>query len=367
MMQKSVHMWFSRLFSKAAMASTQMGERFVGIDIGSSSIKVVELQSRNDVVTLTTYGELQVGPYKDEQPVGRAVALPPNIERQALIDVLRESAVKARRAVFAMPLSSSFVTVLSLTAEPDEDISARVRVEARKYIPVPISDVTLDWAEVAVNANDAATSRDVLLAAIQNDALNRFTTLMKSAEFPGAPTEIECFSAIRATYDPTEERVAVIDIGAQATKLYIINNGLLERVYRVRAGGLLVTEAFAKEANLSFADAEGLKRTVVPGDQHYGLVQKVMADQFARATHELRQVITDYENRTGATIATIYAIGGGALLPQIDGFLANQFNRSVKRADPFNKVAYPAFMEDTMKEIGPSFAGALGAALRAFE
>ena len=232
-----VNMDFSKLFARAATAKSKSGQRVVGIDVGSSSIKVVELQNRNEVVTLTTYGELQLGPYLDEGPIGSAVTLTPSLERQALIDILRESAVKARSAVFAMPLSASFVTVMNMNALPDEDISARVRVEARKYIPVPIADVTLDWAEVETSMAGAVESRDILLAAIQNDALSRFKTLLQSVEFPAAPTEIECFSAIRGLYDPNQDDIAIIDIGAQSTKLYLVHKGLLQRVYRVRAGG----------------------------------------------------------------------------------------------------------------------------------
>jgi Tfp pilus assembly protein, ATPase PilM len=151
-------------------------DRVIGVDIGSSSIKVVELQDRSGVLTLTTYGEIQLGPY-DGKAVGETVALDPKKEQEALVDILRESAVKARRAVFAMPLSSSFVTIMSLEAKKDEDLSPRVRVEARKYIPAQINEMTLDWAEIDAGKREGKErpTRDVLVAAIQNEALRRST------------------------------------------------------------------------------------------------------------------------------------------------------------------------------------------------
>src|SRR3989338_5254914 len=150
---------FSGLSTKASDAN-----RVMGIDIGSSSIKVVEVQERDGVLTLTTYGELQLGPYADTE-IGQSVTLDTKKEQQALVDVIRESAVKASSAVFAMPLASSFVTTIHFTADQEEDISSRVRVEARKYIPVPIGEVTLDWAEieseVEADKKDTKRKRDV--------------------------------------------------------------------------------------------------------------------------------------------------------------------------------------------------------------
>lgn len=354
-----------KLFSAAG--SSSLSGRVVGIDIGSSSIKVVELENRNNVVTLTTYGELQLGPYDEEKAIGQAVALTSSVERQALVDVLRESVVKAKRAVFAMPLSASFVTIMSLEATPDEDISPRVRVEARKHIPVPIAEVTLDWAEVEMADGETENSRDVLLAAIQNEALNRFTILMQTVNFTNAPTEIECFSTIRGIYSSSEADIAIIDIGATLTKLYIVRGGMLQRMYRVRAGGAECTSKISVDEKISFEEAEILKRTITRDDEKFPILQKIHHNHFSRVLKEFKQVLADYETRIQTEVSTIYLTGGAVLFPGLDTFIANQMEREVSVATPFNKVAYPAFMEDTMREIGPAFTAALGAALRSFE
>lgn len=358
-------MLLSHLFS-ALKSKPTSNDRVVGVDIGASSIKVVELQSRNDVVTLTTYGELQLGPYQDDKPVGQAATLPANIERQAMVDVLRESAVKASAAVLAMPLASSFVTTMTLAADPKEDITPRVRIEARKYIPVPIAEVTLDWAEVETRDVVGQTSRDVLLAAIQNEALQRFNLLMQTVEFPHPLTEIECFSAIRSLYQSAEPDIAVIDIGALATKLYLVRTGLLQRMYRVRAGGVMVTEQIAKELSLTFEAAERIKHSH-ERTKEFPTIQKIYQNHLDRVLKEFRQVLEEYEARVGVEISIVYITGGGSLFPGLDTFVSQQLHRPVELANPFNKVAYPAFMEDTMVDIGPSFSVALGAALRSFE
>ena len=342
----------------------------VGIDIGSSSIKVIELVEQKGVVTLSTYGEVQLGPYANDD-VGASVSLQPKQEQEALVDVIRESAVRSREAVFAMPLSSSFVTNISIDADADADLASMVRIEARKVIPASLSEVTLDWAEVEVTKKEGSENdqnkRNVLIASIQNAALERFNVLMQFVGLNKPPTEIECFSSLRGLYQSDEENVASVDIGAVSAKLYIARKGLLMRMYRIRAGGVLATEAIAKKLDTDFSTAETKKCTISREQEDFSDIKRIHDDTYNRAFREFNQVIREYEKKTGLTIPTIYLSGGGSSFPGMDSHLQSVLEREVLVANPFSKVAYPAFMEDTMRTIGPSFTVALGAALRSFE
>lgn len=340
--------------------------RVVGVDIGSSSIKVVEVHNNDNVLTLSTYGELQLGPYAN-QSVGEATILDQKQEQQAFVDILRESAIKAKSAVFAMPLSSSFVTTIHFEAEPSADLSPRVRIEARKYIPVPITEVTLDWAEIGSEADRKKKQRDVLVAAIQNDALARFKVLMQFGNLGQPPTEIECFSGIRAAYNQEEKHIAVIDIGATSSKMYVAKNGLLQRMHRVRAGGALATKRILEANEISFEAAEMRKRSVTREDKEFYDIQRAHNSVYERPFLEFRQVIKEYEEMVGAPLAAVYLAGGGALFPTMKQFVADTLSQEVRFVNPFTKVAYPAFMEDVISELGPTFHIALGAALRSFE
>lgn len=341
----------------------------VGIDIGSSSIKVVELQDRKGIITLTTYGEVQLGPYA-AKPIGESVTLDQKQEQEALVDVIRESAVKARSAVFAMPLSSSFVTNVSIDADADADLSAMVRVEARKVIPASLSEVTLDWAEIEVTKKEIAESvnrRSVLIAAIQNSALERFKILMQFAGLTNPPTEIECFSAIRGLYDSDIEVTAIIDIGAVSSKLYITHKGILVRMYRIRAGGAVATKQISDTLNVNFGVAEEMKFNLDRASSSFADLKRAHDSSYDRVFREFNQVLREYEQKTGNSVGLVYLAGGGSMFPGTDAHLRDVIGREVIMANPFSKVAYPAFMEDTMKQIGPSFLVALGAAMRSFE
>jgi Tfp pilus assembly PilM family ATPase len=122
-----------------------------------------------------------------------------------------------------------------------------------------------------------------------------------------------------------------------------------------------------EERQLSFADAEALKRSVTPTDADYGWVQKLSHVTFGRTIKEFHQVIEEYQTRSGFEVTDVIITGGGAVGFGIDALISQELGRKVTITNPFSKVAYPAFMEDTLTVIGPIFAPALGAALRQFE
>jgi type IV pilus assembly protein PilM len=345
-------------------ARSARASRVVGIDIGTTSVKVVELEDRDGVITLTTYGELQLGPYA-EKPVGQIAALTNSSERQAIVDILRESAVQAKSAVLSIPLATSFVTNMTMQAGPDEDIGPRVRVDARKYIPISIADVTLDWAELDTESDER--TRSVLIAAIQNEALKRFTALLQAVEFAASPTEIECFSAIRATYTDALPEYLLIDVGASTSKLYIVKNGLLQRMHRVPAGSIRVTEKIAEVQQCTFEEAEAIKRAALPGTVAYEMVQKCHQAILGRVLKEFAQVLQEYESIHGGNNVPLVLIGGGVTLPGVDTYIAHTLSHTLMTRSVFDRVAYPAFMEDALKKLSPVFATALGAALREFD
>jgi type IV pilus assembly protein PilM len=349
--------FLSNIFSNASLSRSSSA---IGVDIGSSSLKVVELDERNGVLTLVTYGEVQLGPYVGK-PIGSVVQLDPKQEQEALVDAIRESAVKANDAVFAMPLSASFISTATLGSGGGADIGAMVRVEARKLIPASLSEVTLDWAELS----ETDGQHRVLLAAIQNSAIDRFNILEQFAGFADAQTEIECFSTNRAV--GTSDNCAVFDFGAQTTKMYLLSGGVLSRMHRVNVGGEAVTHALMKKQNLSFEDAEISKQQTGTEGSEYTALHDVYHQTYSRAMREFAQVIQRHTNETDETFQTAQICGGASRFAAAPGLIKELFSTEVEYIRPFRHVAYPTFMGDVIDEIGPYFTTSLGAALRPFE
>jgi type IV pilus assembly protein PilM len=340
----------------------QPSPNVLGVDIGSSSIKVVELEEKSGVISLITYGEIQLGPY-DGKALGAVVHLNSKQEQEALVDAIRESAVKARQAVFAMPLSASFISTTTLDVDEYADLSAQVRVEARKIIPASLSEVTLDWAELEAVAGQ--TGRPVLIAAIQNSAIERLSVLMQFVGLQDSPTEIECFSTSRTV--PSNVSTIVMDFGASSAKMYISNDGVLNRMHRINVGGTQVTQQFAELQETDFETAELKKIQITDESAEYVSLKGVYSKVYGRALREFRQVIDHYQSAHDIQINKIYICGGSGLYVGFNKMIYDSIGITTEYINPFTNVAYPAFMEDAMKEIGPSFVPALGAALRHFE
>lgn len=352
--------------SVSKTASKVVGGSVLGIDIGSASVKVVEIEETPKTLMLRTYGELQLGPYEDK-PLGETVALTEAKRVEAVSDVMRESGVVGRRGSLAIPLSSSFLTVVPVPTTPTNDLASIIPVEARKYVPLPLADVSLDWTELPPIGEKKTNVTEVLLAAIENEALKQHRSLLSSIGMVGEATEIEAFGLIRSVWRQKDTTVAIIDFGARSSKLYIVRNGILERTHRVAIGGREITRRVAEALQIGFEEAENQKRAYERGTAPGEMMFQAMTAVLEGPLIEFGQLIGQYESRLGAQISRVVIAGGVAASPYALQYVKDRFARPVELSDPFTKVAFPAFMEDTLKQIGPSFGVALGAALRQFQ
>jgi len=336
----------------------------IGVDMGASAIKLVQLHSEEGVPTLDTYGELQLGPY-GESDVGNTVSLENKRLMEAFVDIIRESSITGSNAALSISYATSFATTLIVDAVDEEAIAKLVPIEARKYIPVQLSEVTLDWFTLGVNEETKQTK--LFLVAIHNDGFAQSKTILSGVGLSLAYAELEPFSATRAALSEARTSAAIVDLGASATKLYIVENGTMQKTHSVTTGGVALTSALAGALGVSFKDAEGQKRTHgLRAAEESATVSKTLQKELDRVTHELSRVIGDYEKEKGAQLSSIVLTGGGAEMVGMLEYMQDTLQRKTFLGAPFNKVAYPAFLEDSLKAAGPSFTVAIGAALRQF-
>jgi type IV pilus assembly protein PilM len=191
---------------------------------------------------------------------------------------------------------------------------------------------------------------------------------MKGSNLDVQSNEIEIFSSIRSALSPKDEAVAIIDFGAQSTRMYIVRKGIVCRTHSVLLSGSELTQNIADILGIEFRNAEELKRSLgLHGKVDDPRIQKTLVSAIERGFRELHTVIKRYEEAEAITIEKISMCGSGSLLPGLSKYVEDMFSRSVQMADPFSKVAYPAFLEDTLKIAGPSFAIAVGVSLSAFQ
>ncbi|MDO8564708.1 MAG: pilus assembly protein PilM [bacterium] len=373
---------FSRIGTAIQSALHSGGESVVGVDVGSAYLKVVQLRKKGGKAVLETYGELALGPYGGVE-IGRATKLSPEKLSEALRDVMREAHVTTHNAGVAIPFTSSLVTTIEMPELTEKELAVAVPIEARKYVPVPISEVNLDWwiipdapadtlPAMQTNVLESAPGAPapmsavpkkfkVLIAAIHNEATSRFQTIAKGAYLEPSFYEIEIFATIRALFPQDLLPHAVLDMGAGETKLYIIDQGLLRFSHIINHGSQDLTLALSHALNIPVEEAEKKKRREGIGvGEVSGALQGLLDYIFSEATITLRS----FKDRFGREVTDLILSGGGANLAGIEEYGARSCDVKVLRADPFAHVEAPAFLDAVLKQVGPEFSVALGIAFR---
>lgn len=345
----------------------------LGVDIGSSAIKVVQLKKKRGKAVLETYGELALGPYAGIE-VGRATSLPAEKIIEALKDVLRESKTTTVTSGVALPLSSSLITFVTIPPVPEKQIGDVVAIEARKYIPVPLNEVLLDWSvipkEESYVTEDESTKTekagmDVLVVAIHNEYINEYQSIMAGSGIQPNFYEIEIFSSIRAVIDQGVATVMVIDMGARSTKLYIVERGMLRSSHIINKGSQDITLALSKALSISVVEAENMKRVYgLKGGPEYKELTEIITVNLDYIFYEANATLLSYQKKYSKNVSKVVLTGGGVLLRGFTDLAKISFQTDVIYADPFGKLETPAFLAQEFAKAGPEFAVAIGAALR---
>jgi len=361
---------FKNLFGKKDTSA-------LGIDIGSSSIKVVQLRKKGGKAVLETYGELALGPYAGVE-IGQSTSLSTDKIVEALSDLMKEKEVNitTKNCGVAIPFASSLMTVIEMPALSYKQLGAMIPLEARKYIPVPISEVTLDWSiipkeqkrvdEDEDNKKDAPKMEyaDVLLVAIHNETISKYTDIVRKTGLESSFFEIEIFSTMRSVLDQNTAPILILDMGASTTKLYIVERGTVHTSHTINRGSQDVTNTIAKSLGISVHDAELMKRGIGIELEKEENLKNIVSLVLSYIFSEANQVILNYQRKYDKALSKIVLVGGGSALKGIAELAQANFQIDVVAGNPFMKTEAPAFLEKVLRDTGPEFAVAVGLALR---
>ena len=354
------------------------GQSVLGIDIGSSSIKMVQLRKKGGKAVLETYGELALGPYAGTE-IGRATNLPNEKIIEALNDLIKEANVTTKSAGISISTGSSLLSFIRMPDMDQKQLATMIPIEARKYIPVPITEVALDWWIIPKEENTFSDfektgtpdnlpkekSIDILLVVIHNDVLNHLNTVGAGVGLDTSFYEIEIFSSMRSVVDQNLESVMIFDMGAGSTKLYVIERGIRRASHTVNRGSQEITLALSRSLGFSVADAEHIKRTIgISPEQDNKNVREIITLNLDYIFSETARVMSAYERKYNKNISKIILTGGGSLLKGLLDIARARFQTEVVLGDPFSKTTAPAFLEPVLRTAGPEFAVAIGIALR---
>jgi len=371
-------------FAKVNTIISDAERNAIGVDIGTSAIKVVEIKKKGGKIILETYGAIALGPYATLE-AGQVTNLPVDKLSLALKEVLKQSGVSLSSPGFAIPVQLSLIFIIELPDNVKEsEVTTIVSTEARKYIPVPITEVSLDYfilpkkemsfeemntekTEVN-NADSAQTTKEkvsALVVATQNDAITKYRSIITECNLTASFFEIEIFSSIRANFEHELSPILLMDFGASRTKLSIVEFGMVRSFHSVERGGADITLSISQSLSIPFPEAEKMKKEFGlfgnPAEKTLSDIIKVHTDYIFSETNN---VLLGYEKKHNRAISKVIFTGGGSLLKGLPEIAANNFRAEVTIGHPFNKVGAPFFLHKVLETVGPEFAVALGLALR---
>ena len=337
----------------------------MGIDIGAASTKVVQLRYEKERAILETYGELSNAHYlKDGE--GGGVGLLRYLDQDIanlLKDALKESNVTSTAAVFSVPATASFITQFSLPRLSLKELEQAVPFEARKYVPIPMAEVVLDWDLLETTEDQ---ENRILLVAVPREVIEKFKRVAELAGLTISGLEVETFSLVRSLAGRDIAPTALINMGHLSTSLAFIDQGKLRSAHNFSHGSLELTRALERGLGINQERAESLKREIGLSDRMEDReTATILSPLIEILFEEIARSISLYNRHASRHIQRMILSGSGSNLRGMVDQASIKFGMEVSKGNPFSRVAAPAFLQPILREIGPGFAVAVGLALHA--
>ncbi len=337
----------------------------VGLDIGSSAVKLVELKDAKG----GGYRLLKTGiePLSPEAIVDGAI-----MDASLVVDTVNRviSSVNVRNNDFATSLSGHSVIIkkISLPAMSSEELAESIRWEAEQYVPFDINDVNLDYV---VLESGGGETMDVLLVAVKKDKIGDYTSVITQAGKTPALVDVDAF-AVQNAYEvnyPVEPGrvVALVNIGASVTNVNILSGGNTIFWRDISFGGNQYTDAIQKQLSLGFEQADSLKKGAASGEHTLQEILPILRSVSDDLAQELQKTF-DFFGATTSTekIDQLFIAGGCSRIVNLDRHLKDRFGVPVEIMNPFRQidVSGSAVSAEWLNENAPTLAVAVGLAVR---
>lgn len=378
---------------------------YLGVDLGTNSIKFVELERAGGRLRLVNYGLAEAESNVSREESQESLTRVADIFKKLLV----RARARSRECVAALPNFSVFSSVITLPALGQAELAAAVQWEAKKFIPMPLENVVLDWkilgdrpsAEVAKAdvdrpapevarpfgsgdksrstampaAGSAAqasgnigTGTRVLLTAAPKYLVQRYASIFKQAGMALLSLETESFALSRSLVGNEPYVVLIADVGSLTTDLTVVEQGVPVLSRSIDVGGKTITRAIADSLGIAEPRAEQFKRDVGMGQSGADDgVARIISQSFAAVINEMKYALNQYLGRGARPVEKILLTGGSSFLPGLPGYLANSLGIKAFIANPWARLAFPKDLAPVLDALSPRMAISIGLAMRELE
>ena len=397
---------------------------YLGVDMGTASIKIVELENYKGQAKLKSYGYADI----NTNILRGATDKNNQLIASYIKEIIKKSRMESRQAIAALPTFSVFTSIISLPPMPKKDLASAVKWEAKKFIPLPIEDMILDWKILNIKGGAQehkikkdlpssfgglfgkkeekekkpeepkkeapeeqleadkegkketdpikpdTTSTDknvlgkknyrILLTAAPKNLVARYLSIFKKTSLNLLSLETEAFALSRSLIGNDMSSVMIVDIGSNNTDVCVIEEGVPILNRGIDTGGNVITKAIMNSMNVNIERAEQFKRDfglMVTGNRS---VPNTIQNALNPIINEIKYVFDLYQRQGEANIEKIILSGGSAFLPNLPQYLSELLGLPVMIGDPWDRIVYPMDLKPVLQEIGPRMAASIGLAMR---
>lgn len=346
------------------------GKNLVGVDIGTSSIKVCQVHDGRRGPTLVRFGFAQLPPQSivDGQVMDASAVI------ETLTRVVREAKIRTRDVAVSVSGQSVIIRKITVPMMTAQELDEQIQWEAEQHIPFDIKDVEVDYQ--VLRRRPETSQMDLLLVAAKKDHISDYTQLVRNAKLRPVVCDIDAFT-VQNLFEftqglPEDRTLALINVGATLSSLNIVSGGVSAFTREIATGGNSVTEQIQKQMGIPYEQAEAYKCGGVPGTATgFGIVPQQVMPIIEAATDtiaaEIQRSLDFFVATSGESeISTIYVAGGSANLPSLVQAIQRRTRVTVQTWRPTERFTPdPKTVNVTELELrAPQLAVALGLTLR---
>ena len=336
----------------------------IGIDIGSSSVKLVQLKVLKGSYQLLNAG---IVPLPPEAIVDNAI-----MDNASIVDAIKSLVtslgVKTKDVVCSISGNSVIIRKITLPVMPVEELEDQITWEAEQYIPFDINDVNMDFQILSPDSIDPS-KMIVLLVASKKDIINDYVTVFNEAGMVLSVVDVDSFAvqnAFEINYDAgTEDVIALVNIGASVMNINVVKDGTSLFTRDVQMGGNLYTEEIQKQLGVSSFEAETMK--ILATEANNNELLEVLTKVNETITQEVRRSL-DFYNSTASDdrITNVFVSGGSSKGYKFIDSVSEKVELPVEMINPFAKLKFNEkdFDPEYLQEIGPLMTVTVGLAMR---
>jgi type IV pilus assembly protein PilM len=337
----------------------------VGLDIGTNSVKLVELDRAKNTFRLKNIGIAKL----PRDTIVNGTIIHAELLEQTIKTLFSEYKIKNKNV--AISISGHPVIIKKITTDlmPEDELENTLPFEAEQYIPFSLDEVNLDF-QILGTCEDKENKMNVMLVAAKRAMISDYVSVLQNAGLKAVIVDIDVFALENmfiSNYSPEQNiTVALVDMGASVTNINIIKNGVSQFTRDIFMGGNQITEEIQRQLSINYEDAEALKC----GEQIAGINQDLLKEIIERASstiaNEIQRSLDFYISSTYGEISQVYLSGGGSKTSGFREIFTKRVTVPLEYTNPFHAITYDENMFDAeyIKDLSPFAAIGVGLALR---